>query len=229
MIVYDLSRLSGILPDHHRDFAKKIKRWMDAHSVSADLKLASDYLDRLLRMHLAQESASDLIKMALMHSAILAYARADERKSKIRGKLTLKGKMNTEQVAFHELLIELRDDAVGHFGRAGIAKPWNEDRVLLVQEGEHWQPVATARRALFERDFVKAFLLHLQSLEPITVEIVEHRRNEFQAMLNERAAEREVAGLLESCILSAEDLKEFEGPVLGGTREGRVITVAATG
>jgi hypothetical protein len=221
-ILYDLDRLAAYLPDEQRSLLKKIRRWKDAHSVSADLDLASDYLDRALRLHLTKEGDLDLVKMALVHAAVMAYARAVERKSNHRGTLTISSKLSSAQLQMHKTVCDLRDESIRHFGPAGTDEPWNQDRALLIQEGDKWQPVSTARRKLFQRDFARELLLHLQSIRPIILEIIEERRAEFQTLFNETATTEAFALALKQCRLSEEEAQEFAGPVLNTGRQGRI-------
>ncbi len=224
-IFYDLNLVEAHLPSQHRDFAKCIRRWRDAHSISSDLSIAADLLEQALRLSLAQGGKADLTLMALMHAAVMGYSRALERKSNHRGKIAILGRLTPEQIAMHKKLVHLRDESIGHHGPAGTYKVWHEDRALLIQDGLTWQPAIASRMALFDKNFAVIFHAHLSELRPIVEQIVEERRGEFQRMLDERAVLDEVADVIERSALAPDQARPFVGPLLSGPRKGRTVAI----
>lgn len=220
-ILYDLNAIERTCAASDAEFAKSIRRWRDAQSAAADLAIAADMLDQAMRLTLAGAQGFDLVRMALVHSAIMAYARATERKSNHRGKIPLVGKMDRQQLELHRKLIDLRDECVGHHGPAGFAQPWSEDYALLIQDGDRWQPAIASRRSLFEREFARAFLLHLQSLDAAVVAIVEDRRSAFQTLLAERGRDLSIQTAIVAAELTEDERQRFVDTVLSGERKGR--------
>lgn len=223
--VFDLNKLQTVLPDVHRKLAKAIRQWRDAHSVSADLKVAEDMLDQAMRLELAKVADTDLMKMAILHAAVMAYARGLERHSDHRSTLKLTGHMTPEQRVMHDRLIHLRDESIGHHGPAGTRAPWSEDSVIIIQTGDVWQPAVFARRAIFQREFARHFLLHLQQLQPLVDGIVSDRRDGFQSLFDAAAPTDEIYDLLMQCRMPAEDLARLQEPLLAGARSGRSIGI----
>lgn len=224
-IFYDLNRVADALPDQHNDFAKSIRRWRDAHSVSSDLSISADLIEQALRLSLAEAGEANLTLMALMHAAVMGYARALERRSDHRGKIAITGKFAPDELAMHKHLVHLRDESVGHHGPAGTYKIWHEDRALIIQEETTWQPLIATRMALFDRHFALLFHAHLRRAQSILSDIVEERRHQFQCMLDERATLDVVAEVILSCKLTEAEARLLVGPLLSGTREGKTIAI----
>lgn len=224
-IIYDLGLLAERLPSHHSDFKGRIERWRDAHSSSADLKIASDFLELALRLNLAGDTELELAKMALMHAAVVAYGRAFETSPHNRREFSVTGAMDFAQVALHKNLIDLRHGSVGHHGPAGTIEPWSNDSVLLVQTGIRWQPMIASKKRVFEPTFAQTFHRHLSEIDQFVVAKVEKLRNRFQAMLDQKVQIAEVAELLKACELNSDQAAKFAGPLLSGRREGRKIVI----
>lgn len=225
-IVYDLGLLAERLPPDHSDFKGKIERWKDAHSSSADLKIASDFIELALRLNLAGASDMELAKMALMHAAVVAYGRAFEHSPDYRREFTVFGEMDADQQVMHKKLIELRHSSIGHHGPAGTLEPWSSDSALLVQNGRHWQPVIASKKRVFEPGFAQSFHRHLSGIDQFVISRVEQKRKKFQSMLDDKANVREIANLIKGCKLSPSQAAVFAGPLLSGPREGRKVVIA---
>jgi hypothetical protein len=220
---YDLNGVADRLPETQKDFAKSIRKWRDSHSVNSELKVAADMIEQALRLCLSDADGVDLQKMALMHAAVMSYARAVERRSRHRGKIAIAGKLDESQLDMHKHLVNLRDESIGHHGPAGTYKRWHHDRALLLQEGNRWQPVVVTRMSIFDKAFAIKFHSHLTAVCGILDGIVEERRADFQNLLDERSALDEVADAIELCILTDDEARELKGPVLSGPRTGRTI------
>ena len=220
---FDLNGVADRLPEQHRDFAKSIRRWRDSHSVNSELKVAADMIEQALKLCLSDAEGADLQKMALMHAAVMSYARAVERRSSHRGKIAIVGKLDQSQIEMHKHLVHLRDESIGHHGPAGTYKRWHHDRAFLLQEGNTWQPVVVTRMSIFDKAFAIKFHAHLKAVCRIIDAIVEERRADFQKLLDERSSLAEVADVIELCVLTDEEARELRGPVLSGPRTGRTI------
>jgi hypothetical protein len=224
--VYDLGKLAIRLPQSHSDFKGKIERWRDAHSSSADLKIAADFLELALRLHLNGDGEMELAKMGLLHAAVVAYGRAFEVSPDHRREFSVAGNMNAPQKAMHAKLIELRHQSIGHHGPAGTIEPWSQDFALLVQNGVHWQPLIASKKRVFEPEFVRSVHRHLEEIQPLVLANVERKRELFQSMFDEKAMLSEIAELLEECTLDQAEIDLIAGPLLSGKREGRKIVIA---
>ena len=219
-LVYDLRRFAGTLPEAHRDLRKRVRQWIDAHSIATDLRLALDSVELAIRLNKTGRASLDLAVMSLMQSAVMAYSRALERHSEHRGTVAIKGRFTVEQAQFHARLGEIRDESLAHFGPAGTALPWSEDHALLLQSGIHWQPVISSRRSLFDAKFCALFLDHLRKTESMVMDDVAKRRDAFQAMFDDRLSNDDVARTLEASTLSEDEIRRFQ-PVFDTPREGR--------
>jgi len=175
-----------------------------------------------MRLHLAREPNADLVKMSLIHSAIMAYDRALERSSKVRGKLSLTGRMAPVQLEMHGLLDRLRNEAIGHHGYAGTRKPWSEDLALIVISGQTWQPLSIAKRQMFDRNFARAFLLHLQGTEALAGDVTKSRTADLQAALNEPEIAEQFWPILTRFEVPI-DVRERLRPLLYGPRTGKTV------
>lgn len=107
-LLHDLRKFAMSLLEQHRDLAKKIRRWIDAHSIASDLSLALDSVRAALRFESTRRDSVDLAVMALKQSATMAYARALERHSEHRGTVSIKNLFSPEQLESHARLCHLR-------------------------------------------------------------------------------------------------------------------------
>ena len=226
LIIYDLDRFATALGRQHGSLTRSVKRWRDAHSASADLQVAKEMLTLALLRHRDEPGSGDLIAMALLHSAVMAYARSLERQSNHRGKLALNEQFSDTQRAMHLKLVHLRDESIGHHGPAGFTIPWREDSVILLQDGMHWQPAVMSRMSLFEPEFAQRFFNHLVSIDPIVSKEVEKRRKKFQEVFDKHIDDDQVRLILEGCRLSDARRARIIEPLLESRREGRAISVA---
>lgn len=222
--LFDLSALAEKLPKSHWDVRKRIRRWKDAHSISADITFAVEMLETALKQHSGKRKSQDFPKMALTQAAIMSYARSLERKSDHRGTISIKGDFSDEQKSFHVKLVELRDESLAHFGPAGYNSPWSEDMVMLIQSEITWQPAVFAKRKLFDKDFATKAADHMRQITPFVEREVEKRRNEFQSLFNTKVHEDDFADILESCKVSQIEAATRFAPLLRFPREGRSIS-----
>jgi len=151
----DLRKFAKLLPPEHAGLGKLIRRWVDAHSVSADVRMAKDYLIDALRWHNTGRGSLKNASTALLHSAVMLYARATDRTSDHRGHVAIGDKYTTAQSEIHLHLLNIRNESLAHFGPAGIPKSWSEDQAVLIVEGQHWQPAIAARRSMLDPIFAE--------------------------------------------------------------------------
>jgi hypothetical protein len=221
-VAYNLRKFAELLPEGHRDLRKRVRQWIDAQSISTDLRLAHDCVISAQRFRATGRDSLDLAVMSLMQSAVMGYSRALERHSNHRGKIGVKESFSAGQHEMHSKLCHLRDEALAHFGPAGTSDSWSADYALLLQTGIHWQPVVSSRRSLFDMSFVEPFLAHLAAVAELVEAVVEKRRVAFQTLFDERIELLEVGDALEASALSGGEMETFRC-VFNTPREGRQI------
>lgn len=143
-----------LLEKRHRPLAGKIQRASDFHSLSTDLAMALEALDafdRILAKDI-EDFDTDALKSALLNNALILYARATKSQSNVRKTFDLRSKLTDAQKAIHRELIELRDDAVAHFGSGGSYRgEWQATLVVLqIKDGVAKPGVATKRQVFDE-------------------------------------------------------------------------------
>jgi len=230
-ILIDVRALAASLPPKHGKLARDARRWVDAHSNSADLTLAHDYVRDAIALH--QRAANDLdnATAALLQAAIIIYARPfDSSAARHRGTLDVISKMSPDDAAFHERLIVLRHQAVAHFAGGGTGEAWAKDYAVLLVEGETYQTLSTSRRSLFQPDFAAEFAAHLDKVHHLAHDLAKARQAEFERRL---AAEWEASIPLDVAIFASTidpaELHGWDGPILGGARIGRKVVILKEG
>lgn len=226
--LYDLRLFATRLPDGHGKVKRALNKWLNAHSVSTDLLLARDFIDSALRHHLAGEANLNHAKTALLQTSIIYYARALERHSDHRETLRLGELMTDEQKTMHARLVNLRDEALAHFGPAGVGKPWNEDHAVLIIEGRYWQSALVCRRSLFDKEFALELIRHLDAIGQTVIQVTDKRRATFERLLHEAVEQsQEVSDALLSCAMTEEDAGALHAIALEGDRRGHKIVEGA--
>lgn len=222
--IIDVRALTKGLGRQHGKLEKAARQWIATHSCSADLAIVRDYLTDAVRWHRTGRASLGHAKTALLHTAILSYARMfDPRASHHRSQLPIVGQLNEDQRAFHDTLINLRHEALAHFGKAGVSEPWYEDALYVVADQMNWQPMVASRRSQFDLRFCLAFQSHVQTLEPMVDGLVEKYRQNFQERFQSAwESDREFPKLLASARIEPERLGGWSGPLLAGSREGRL-------
>ncbi len=223
--IYDLTKFMKLLPVSQRKLGKALRQWRDGHSTVADLRIAGELVDTAMKQWKTADPETQLLILAAMHASVMGYARAIERKSKHRGKLPVVGKFNDQQTAMHKKIVNLRDEAVGHHGPAGFIRPWHEDKALLFQNGNQWQPAIMSRRSLFEENFASLVATHIKEVIAITEQIVAERQTTFQSAFHAAINQDEVAEALLKAELSKTEIANIPEQALSGPRQGNTIAV----
>ena len=165
--VVDLLAAAAELEQAFPTVSHKIKRLSDIHSIKADLDIAFDMIAACPQASRAADAGSPWAEhagMAMMHSAIVFYARATKSKSYHRSTFDLRTRLSTEERALHDLLCHLRDDAVAHYGPGPLPSgfAFHEEILLLpVDRPEGNNLLMLSRRTCFAPDFVAQFSRHL--------------------------------------------------------------------
>ena len=95
----------------------------------------------------------------------------------------------------------------------------------MIQEGDAWQPATYSRRSIFDLAFARSFILHLQAIEPLVIQVVEEKRRKFQDQFDEVMKGTGIDTLLRSTRLSEEKVSKIRAAVLDRPRVGRGITI----
>ena len=222
--IFDVRRLVASLNGEHRSLEKAARRWIETHSCSADLKICSDYLADALRWHSTGRVSLTRAKTALVHSAVLSYARCFDPRTKHRSELPIVGKFDEMQRKFHGELIDLRHEALAHFGPAGLGSPWHEDSCYIIANDISWQPMVASRRAQFQPKFALDFYNHIQCVALLVDTVIERWRTQFQTLFQQAWENDATFGdLIQSTRVDPLSLGGWEGPILGGKRDGRLL------
>lgn len=220
----DVRRVVESLPEEQRKLKKSARRWLDGHSCSADLEMSAVYVEDAIRLHGTKRESLKHAKTALLHMAVIYYARPFDGRSNHRSRINIKSKLSDDGEKFHDLLIDLRHESLAHFGPAGPIIPWSSDYALMVREGGNWQTLSAARRSLYEHSFASNFQDHLSKVCGIAREITIERRDEFERQIFEAWRDSdELHHILHQCEINVEMFGGWSGPLLGGVRSGRTI------
>ncbi len=163
---------------------------------------------------------------ALLQSAVIFYARAFDPTSKHRNHINLESKLSEEQKAFHLSLIQLRHESLAHFGPAGSdsGDAWSEDIPAIIIDKGLWQVMVASKRSLLRKGFAEEFLDHLEIVAPLVSALTEKSKKRFEHDLAAAWDESdEIEQLLSSNLLDPGILGGWDGPFLGGNREGRAF------
>lgn len=155
---FNLTALSQrlIAEKRHLKLAHKIRRSVDIHSLSTDLRMARESMMALAEQLKTPAEPNDHIKLitesALLNNAIVLYARATKTSSNSRGGFDLSSRFDADQKTAHKEICDLRDDAVAHFGPGGTYKgEWQAELAVLFQRGEISRPAVITRRQTVDR------------------------------------------------------------------------------
>ncbi len=124
MEVLDLLAFAGRMPEHQRRLRGLIESVSELNSARTDLRLAADMANVALDLVRREEPLADSEKdtlLALLSSTIVYYARATKSGSDHRRTYQLRNHFSTAEIATHDLLCRLRDDAIAHFGPGKLA------------------------------------------------------------------------------------------------------------
>lgn len=225
LAIFDVRALVANLQGKHGKLEKSARKWIATHSCSADLAIVRDYLSDAVRWHSTRRESLGRAKTALLHCAILSYFRLfDPSATRHRAELSIVGKFSAEQMVFHKRLLELRHEALAHFGQAGITKPWNEDALYVIADRTHWQPMVASKRSQFDASFGIEFYRHVEEIEPFVEELVEKWKADFQEKFQTCwATDQDFDQLLRSCKVEPTELGGWQGPILSGHRSGRLL------
>jgi len=226
-LLIDIRAFARKLPQPLGKLRKAARQWLDAHSGSCDLRLAKDYVEDAQRLAQQDSPGLDNATAALLQGAVILYARPfDDSATHHRGTLPLISKLTAESQRLHRQVIELRHKGVAHFDGGGVSRPWSVDYATIIIEHGRYQTMSCSNRALFQPRFAAEFHDHLAVTCALADGLADSRRVEFERQFREAwSTNDEIDRLLLASKLDPEVLHGWDGPVLGGLREGRSITV----
>lgn len=177
-----------LLEERHRPLAKKIQRACDLHSLSIDLAMALEALDafdRLLAKDV-EDFDTHALKSALLNNALILYARATKSGSNVRKPFDVRSKLTEAQKTIHRELIELRDDAVAHFGSGGSYRgEWQATLVVLQIKDGAAKPGVATKRQVFDKSLARRLRQQLEVVHGILRERSLAALNEVTEALNQ--------------------------------------------
>lgn len=222
--IYDLRKLATDLPRQLAKLSRITKRYLERHSWNADLTIAKEYLADAIRWDISGRLSLTHAKTALLHGAILGYARIFDTASNHRSDFKIGDRLSPDQRDFHDKIMELRHEALAHFGPMGLSRPWNEDHCLIVQEGITWQTAAISRRPQFDPDFSKNLQIHIIKIQEILLEEVELHKKKLETEIQSAwKNEDNFSEILAAFRVDPATLGGWDGPILSNRKTNRII------
>lgn len=155
---FNLSALADRLESEgkHAPLVGLIRKARDLQSAHTDLKIASDALAALTNDLLTSTGPNDhqrqIMQMSLLHLAIVQYARATKTTSNKRRTYDISSKLNAQEKTIHEEIVDLRDDAVAHYGTGkNFGGEWQSELLILDVDDVGGRVACLGRRLLADR------------------------------------------------------------------------------
>ncbi|MFS2179468.1 hypothetical protein ACCC98_26555 [Rhizobium pisi] len=187
-------------------FIKAVRKFQSAISVSTDLAEVKKSVEEFQTM---QEDLGDKphIARALLTHAVVVYCRASHTKAIERYDVGVTGAYSAEQREAHELIVNLRDKVLAHFGPGG---GWHEERVVYLEQ-DHGDAITAVHHRVNSDSMVFDILENLLEAAIPYVKAKEvSRANEIDAELS-KASE-----LFKVIDLTPFNVEEFYKDVPGG-------------
>lgn len=130
--VFDLSAAASSLSENPeaRDFIKAVRKFQSTISVSTDLADVRQSVDELREMREDAGGKSHVARALLTH-AVIVYCRATHSKAIERYNVGVIGAYSPEQRKAHQMIVELRDKVLAHFGPGS---GWHDEHVLYMEQ-----------------------------------------------------------------------------------------------
>ncbi|MBY5824928.1 hypothetical protein [Rhizobium leguminosarum] len=128
--VFDLTSAAAVLAANPKaePFIKAVRKFQSAVSVSTDLAEVKKSVEELQKM---REDVDGHIARALLTHAVVVYCRASHTKAIERYDVGVIGAYSPQQREAHNLIVNLRDKVLAHFGPGG---GWYDERVLYLEQ-----------------------------------------------------------------------------------------------
>lgn len=187
---FNLTALSERLMTESRlkPLVGKIRRVQDLASLHTDLAIALDSMDAL-DVLVATPDTSDInrhvTEAALLNSAIMLYARATKTTSKQRRNFDLRTRFSPEELVVHEELVDLRDEAIAHFGFGGSYQGlWHVEVVILQTTKGNARPGVVTRRQMRDKKLIARARKQIELAHSLIRQISDQKINEMTDELN---------------------------------------------
>jgi hypothetical protein len=172
-----------------KPLAGKIKVALDMTSAHTDLVIALetlDALDALLAAPPADDTPRAAAESALLNTAVVLYARATKTQSDARKTFDNSANFTAEEKAVHQEPIDLRDDAIAHFGSGGSYRGmWQAEAVILQRSPTGVVRVGVAiRRQTLDKKLAARARKHIERVRPIFEASSQQKIGEVTAELN---------------------------------------------
>lgn len=227
--VIDLLSAADDLQPSFPAVAHKIRGLSNCHSIKSDLDMALDMVKSCPEASRAADQGlgwAQHASMAMMHSAIVFYARGVNTSSKHRITLDLRSKLTEQQRRFHDLLCQLRDDAVAHFGPGELPTGFtfhDEKLMLPIDRPEGSSVLMVSRRAAFAPEFTAQFRDHLCRVLLLLQREIAKREEQVLQEISQHDQKPGLEAVLRAHVKTAgEAMGRADAPdvFLAGSREG---------
>jgi hypothetical protein len=154
---FNLTALSDRLFDEKRmlPLAGKIRHARDLASIHTDLIMAIeslDALDQLFSEPPSDDFSRQITEFSLLINAVLLYARATKTTSKERVQFDILAKLTDAEKIVHQELVDLRDEAIAHFGSGGsYLGMWHVETVILQPSDQGLRVGVSTRRQIRDK------------------------------------------------------------------------------
>jgi hypothetical protein len=227
--VVDLREFARRLSVVDRNVAGRISGLCDAHSAWVDLVHAQDILSSLqiisgfeLGDRHAENSA-----MACLIAAVVLYARATASSSPDRHTFKIEPHLNEDEKATHRMIVELRNDALAHFGSGErqLGASIRDDGVFFALSGLNGagQIMTLSRSSVAHRDLAETLVRQVNRAVILSHRNAQERNDDVSKLLDgyldtdeKRAAWKASASKLSDFIPD----KPSVSRILGGPRSG---------
>lgn len=152
--VIDLVAATRGLSPQYPKLSKLILQLRDSHSIRTDLSLANDFIGTM--KVIGGEAGADPVAgiaenafLALFYSALMLYVRATKTRHDNRRSFDFRGEYDPDQQTKHDVLCDLRDGALAHYGDGGryTGPAFQKDGVFIPYgPGEDGKIMTASRR-----------------------------------------------------------------------------------
>lgn len=230
--VLDLVLAAEALPEQHSKLKRLIFQLRDSHSIRTDLSLAMDFVGTMRVLH--SDAADDQVGgiaensfLALFYSSLLLYARSTKTQHDHRISFDFRKEYDDEQKVKHDVLCDLRDKALAHYGPGGRynGPAFQKDGVFIpYYAGTDGRIMTASHRLVIQPQLI----VDLQQMVHRALMLAEKRTQTLNQkvtdMLNEGSkTDPELIPLLRKHIVDLSDFlgsKEAADEVMNGPRLG---------
>lgn len=162
--VIDLAAAADSLPDEHKTLKHRIKQLRDSHSIQTDLTLAVEFIGTMqaLKKNAAAKNAGGIAQnafLALFYSSLLLYVRATKTQHDHRASFDFRAEYNDDQKIKHDVLCDLRDKALAHYGPGGryVGPAFQKEGVFIpYYEGTHGRIMNASHRLIIQPELISS-------------------------------------------------------------------------